>query len=189
MISLGEVLTALYGAYRLARLDAGGLGFFDITDQGFWRSFFAAVVVAPLYVILLLIRYSNFPEPIPLFRFIALEAIAYVIAWVAFPLLMASLARMLERDEFYIRYIVAYNWAAVLQNFLYIPIAILAAVGVLSITLSNTLGLLALALIVVYTWFITRTALEVAAGTAAGIVGLDFLLNVFINVFTEAAIK
>ena len=106
----------------------------------------------------------------PLFRFITLEAIAYVIAWVAFPLLMASLARLLDRDDYYIRYIVAYNWAAVLQNLLYIPIAILAAAGVLSIALSNTLGLMALALIVAYTWFITRTALEVAAGMAAGIV-------------------
>ncbi|MCH7936567.1 MAG: hypothetical protein IH994_05680 [Proteobacteria bacterium] len=189
MISLNEVFTSLYGAYRLARLDAGGLKFFDITDQGFWRSFFAAVLVAPLYLILLLIRHSNFPDPIPLFRFIALEAIAYVIAWVAFPLLMASLTRLLERDEFYIRYIVAYNWAAVLQNLLYIPIAILAAAGVLSIAVSNTLGLIALALIVVYTWFVTRTALEVAAGMAAGIVGLDFMLNVLINVFAEAAIK
>ncbi len=189
MISLSEVFTALYGAYRLARLDAGGLRFFDITDQGFWRSFFAAVLVAPLYMILLLIRYSNLPEPLPLFRFIAIEAIAYVIAWVAFPLLMASLTRLLECDRFYVRFIVAYNWAAVLQNLLYIPIAILAAAGVLSIALSNTLGLMALALIVVYTWFVTRTALEVAAGMAAGIVGLDFMLNVLINVFAEAAIK
>ena len=82
MISLREVLTALYGAYRLARLDVGGLRFFDITDQGFWRSFFAAALVAPLYLVLLLIRYSNLPAPIPLFRFIALESIAYVIAWV-----------------------------------------------------------------------------------------------------------
>ena len=126
---------------------------------------------------------------LPLFRFITLEAIAYVIAWVAFPLLMASLARLLDRDDFYIRYIVAYNWAAVLQNLLYIPIAILAAAGVLSIALSNTLGLMALALIVAYTWFITRTALEVAAGMAAGIVGLDFMLNVLINTVVEAAIK
>ena len=189
MISLSEVFRALYGAYRLARLDPGGLRYFDITDRGFWRSFFAAGLVAPLYLILLLIRHSNLPESIALFRFIALESIAYVIAWVAFPLLMASLTRMLDCDKFYIGFIVAYNWAAVLQNFLYIPIAILAAAGILSIPLSNTLGLIALALIVVYVWFVTRIALEVAAGMAAGIVGLDFMLNVFINVFAEAAIK
>ena len=43
MISLREVITALYGAYRLARFDPGGLGFYEVTVQGFWRSFFAAV--------------------------------------------------------------------------------------------------------------------------------------------------
>jgi hypothetical protein len=189
MISLREVFTALYGAYRLARLDKGGLKFFDVTNQGFWNSFYAAVLVAPLYVVLLLIRYSNLHEHVPLIRFFAIEAIAYVIAWVAFPLLMASLARLLEREAFYIRYIVAYNWAAVLQNALYIPIAILSAAGIMSISLANTLGLLAIALIVFYTWFITRTALEVAAGLAAGIVGLDFLLNVLINAIAEASFK
>ena len=181
MISLREVITALYGAYRLARFDPGGLGFFDVTVQGFWRSFFAAVLVAPLYLILLLTRYSNLPNPLPLFRFITLEAIAYVIAWVAFPLFMASLVREIGAEKNYIRFIVAYNWSAVLQNAVFLPIEILALGGGLSAAASSTLGLFALAWIIAYIWFVTRTALGVTGGMAAGIVGVDFLISVLIN--------
>ena len=42
-----EVLSALYGAYRLAWFDVSGMTFLNLTVEGFWRSFFAAVLVAP----------------------------------------------------------------------------------------------------------------------------------------------
>ncbi len=181
MISAREVLTALYGALRLARFDPSGLNFFDTSEQGFWRSFFAAVLVAPFYLILVSVRYSELTETVPFVRFLAIETIAYVIAWVAFPLLMASLTRSLGREAHYIRYIVAYNWAAVWQNALYMPVAMLSVGGVLTTANANVLGILALALIVIYVWFVTKTALEVTAAMAAGIVGIDFFLSILIN--------
>ncbi len=181
MISTREVLTALYGALRLARFDPSGLDFFDQTITGFWRSFFAAVLVAPFYLLLTSFRYSGLTETVPFARFLALEMIAYVIAWVAFPLLMASLTRSLDREAQYIRTIVAYNWAAVWQNLLYMPVAMLSVSGALTTANANVLGLMALSLIVIYVWFVIKTALEVSAGMAAGIVGIDFFLSVLIN--------
>ena len=184
MISARETFTALYGALRLARLDPSGMNFFEQTETGFWRSFFAAVLVAPFYLMLTAIRHSGLTETVPFVRFLAVEMIAYVIAWVAFPLLMASLTRSLGREAHYIRYIVAYNWAAVWQNALYMPVAMLSVGGVLSTANANVLGVLALGLIVIYVWFITRTALEVTGGMAAGIVGIDFFLSILINTAT-----
>ena len=46
-----EVLGALYGAYRLARIDPAGMTYFNLSFEGFWRSFFAAVLVAPAYAV------------------------------------------------------------------------------------------------------------------------------------------
>jgi len=185
MISTREIVAALYGAYRLARADAAGLSFFDVTVAGFWRSFFAAALVAPFYLILLMIRYGEMSETVPLVRFLAIETIAYVIAWLAFPVVMATVVKAMDRDAYFIRYIVAYNWAAVLQNGLYLPIAIGATAGLLGQAPATALGLAALGLILVYTWFITKAALDVPSGTAAGIVGLDFLLSVFINAVAD----
>ena len=175
-----DVLTALYGAGRLARFDVSGHDYFEDSADAFWQSFFAAVLIAPFYFLMLYFRFDEFDE-VPLLRFFAIETIAYVIAWVAFPLFMASLVREIGAEKNYIRFIVAYNWSAVLQNAVFLPIEILALGGGLSAATANTLGLFALAWIIAYIWFVTRTALGVTGGIAAGIVGVDFLISVLIN--------
>ncbi len=175
-----DILVALYGAYRLARFDVSGHKYFDVSNAGFWQSFFAAVLIAPFYLVLLNLRFAEF-DGVPVIRFFALESIAYVIAWVAFPLFMASLVREIKCEENYIRFIVAYNWSAVLQNALFLPIEIMVLAGILPVDAANLLGLMALAVIVVYIWFVTRTALDVTGAMASGIVCVDFLMSVLIN--------
>jgi len=186
MITIRETLSALYGAVRLARFDANGMAFFDISVRGFWRSFYAAAIVAPFYGILLAIRFSaaNIDASGP--RYIAVEAIAYVISWVAFPVVMASFSRFLEREQRYLRFIVAYNWASVLQNAIYIPLAMLAASGAISGGNANTLGIIVLIIILVYSWFIAITALDLSAGMATGVVALDLVLSIFIDAISES---
>jgi hypothetical protein len=161
MITLGEASRGMYGAYRLARGDERGMAYFDTSIQGFWRSFYAAALVAPLYLVFLGVRFQAGHVDVPVWRYFSIHSVAYVIAWVAFPLLMVSLVRALERDEQYVPYIVAYNWASVWQNALYMPFLILA---------------------LIYVWFITRTALVLGPLTAVGLVAVDFLLGLFINV-------
>ena len=51
-----EVRLALIGALQLARGDRGGLSCFDRSLDGFWRSFRAAFISYPLYLILLAMR-------------------------------------------------------------------------------------------------------------------------------------
>ncbi len=185
MVSAQEVVSSLYGAYRLARFDADGLKYFNDSIDGFWRSFFAAVLVLPFYLVLLMVRHAVALEHVAAARFYSVELIAYVIAWVAFPLIMTVFARHLDRDRFYVRFIVAYNWAAVLQNAVYLPVTILATAGVLPNAVANAVGLAVLGLIVVYVWFIARTALELEPGKSASVVGLDFLLSILVNAFAD----
>ena len=186
MPSASQVMYALYGAYRLARFDAAGMRYFETSIEGFWRSFFAAVIVAPPYAVLLLLRYRNeFAEVDPL-RYLCVETIAYVIAWVLFPLVMVTVAEFLERRERYLGYIVAYNWAAVLQNLFYLPFAMLSRDGGAEIGALDFFSLVAFGAIMVYTWFVTKTALDVPGGTAAAVVVLDLVLGVFLNLFAES---
>ncbi len=181
MLSAREAASALYGAYWLARFDARGMDYFEISIEGFWRSFYAAVIVAPLYAVLLLMRHAADTTGVGAVRFASVEAIQYVIAWVAFPLVMVSLARVLDREERYLGYIVAYNWAAVVRNAFYMPVVMLGVTGTVPAETARTLGLIALSVVLVYIWFIARVALNVGAGTAAALVALDFVLSVFIN--------
>lgn len=186
MLSAREAATSLYGAYRLARFDARGMTYFETSLGGFWRSFYAAVIVAPMFAVLLVMRYAAGGVAVGGVRFAVVEAIAYVIAWVAFPLVMVSLARLLKREERYLGYIVAYNWASVLQNGLYLPLVMLGMAGVIPAETVGPLSLIALSLILVYGWFIAKVALDVGAGTAVALVALDLVLSVFIDIVASS---
>ncbi|MCG8510047.1 MAG: hypothetical protein MI741_12540 [Rhodospirillales bacterium] len=186
MPRLGEILQALYGAYRLARFDANGMRFFDDSISGFWKSFFAAVIIAPLFFFLLSMRFQHEAAELSAFRYFSVEVIAYVIRWVAFPLIMISIAKVLDRDEKYLGFIVAYNWASVLQSGVFLTAAILALSGAIPAAAGGILSLLILAAIIIYAWFVTKTALDLPGGTAAAIVGFEFFLGIAIDLMAES---
>jgi hypothetical protein len=54
-----EVQLAVGGALRLACGDRRGLGFFDASLDGFWRSFRAAAICYPMYLFLLTARVTS----------------------------------------------------------------------------------------------------------------------------------
>ena len=176
-----ESALSLYGAFRLARFDPRGMHCFNTAPSGFWRSFSAAVIVAPFYAMLLATAYPALEATRGSVRFAVAEGIAYVIAWVAYPLVMAWLTRQLDRFDRFIGYIVAYNWAAVLQNAVFIPINMLWITGTLPPNLGFLLWVAAISLILAYLWFIARTALAIAPMAAASVVGIDIVLNLTIS--------
>lgn len=182
-----EVATAVYAAYRLARGDASAIEYFDATLSGFWKSFFAAVLIAPFYLMLLFGRHmvtaSDAIEPL---RFYPVEMIGYVLAWVTFPLVMIPLADALDRRKHFFRFLVAYNWSSVLQQAVMLPISYLLLGGIIPGELAGPLHLIIVGAILFYIWFITRTALELPGITAAGIVFIAFVIDYIIIVLTAS---
>ena len=70
---------------------AAGWRCFDRSLDGFWRSFRAAAITYPLYLVLLTMRVSVAQwQRSGGWRIVIVETIGYVIAWVAFPLLDAG---------------------------------------------------------------------------------------------------
>jgi hypothetical protein len=189
MAPLSEIIRSLYGALHLARGDTSGMAFFNATEQGFWRSFTAALLIAPLFALLLTIRYHVNEAGVSLLRFTAIETIAYVVSWVAFPLLLFHLTDILGTGHRFVRYIVAYNWASVLQNLLYLPFALLVEAHLVQGAGSTFFGIILLGLVLLYTWFVTRTALEVTNLLAAGLVMIDLVLSIFINTITQGMLR
>ena len=183
--ALGETTRALYGAYRLASFDSSGMDYFRNTRGAFWRSFNAALMIAPFYVCLLLMRYKIGEVSTSAFYFISVETVSYIISWIAFPVVADLLITAMDRREKYIRFIIAYNWAAVLQNLLYLPMAMLSVNGIFSPGSAGLLGLVILVIFMGYTWFITKTALDIPGGRAATIVAIDFAISLLINGYAE----
>lgn len=186
MITTRETSVAMFGAWRLARFDAAGLQFFDNTVEAFWRSFYAALVVLPAYAILFALRFHGAAVTSGPFTIFVVESIAYVIAWTAFPLAMFHLSRHLGRSKLYCRYIVAYNWATVLQITLLLIVTVIAQADLLPRGLTALLTMGAMIAIMCYQWFIARSALEVTRPIAAGIVVLDLFISILLEGYTNS---
>lgn len=177
MIPWGEVHAGVYGAWRLARRDRGGLAWINDSPAGFWHSFWAALLVFP-GIMALEILSGGFGDD-PGLRAVSVKLIAYAIDWTAFPLLMIFVADSLDRFPRYWRYMAAYNWASVVQVGLLLPLVSIAVVAqsALAMVLVQALTVLLL----VYRAYIAHVALEVKVGTAIGICFMDVLLALLLE--------
>ncbi|HMA48103.1 MAG TPA: hypothetical protein VKP60_00040, partial [Magnetospirillaceae bacterium] len=77
-------MLTLQGVRRLVRFDPVGFLFFDASRKGFWRSFGAALVCLPIWV---LAEYQQIlglqADTVP--RFLTIQISAYVMSWLAYP--------------------------------------------------------------------------------------------------------
>lgn len=193
MPSLAEASHFLRGAWRVFRFDRGGLEHFANTADAFWQSFWCALYVAPLWALGLILRGSRrgetAPSPSPedldrladaLPRIVAVETIAYAMAWVAFPLAMAHIVRLLDREDRYFGYFAAYNWAIAPQVALTVLAGLLLWTGLFPGALGTAIDVAAMGYGFAVLWFIARHGLDLPPGTAALIVAIDVLLNQFV---------
>ena len=181
-----EVRLAVGGALRLARGDPRGLGFFDTSIDGFWRSFRAAVICYPFFLILLGFRVSAAHwEASGVMRIVIVETIGYVISWVAFPLLMLPLSRWLGREDRFLPFMVAYNWSQLPQTALFVILAADTASGLLPHAVAQFADFAAAVAVLLYEWYIARVALAVSPSQAVPVVLLDLVLGSVLSRITE----
>lgn len=180
MISAQETAQGIYGALRLARFERAAIALFELGEQGFWRSFWAAAIVAPPYALLIALRMSEATFSSDPVRTVLIEAIAFAIGWVAFPLVMVYAADALGSGARYFRYVTAYNWCIVVQITVFAAVAVLGQ-GLLPTPLAGALSLAVTMLMLIYQWFVARIGLEIGALAAAGIVILDVLIGLVVS--------
>lgn len=171
---------SLYGTWRLARLDARAVALFDTSPAGARQSFLAAVLVAPVFAFVTILLPPEGASAGGL-RWIPVQAIAYVLSWVAYPVVVEWLSRRMNCRDRFEGYLSVYNWSMVLQNTALLPLAVLTAADIAPPDVLQLFWFVAIAVIMGYLWFIARTTLGVSGMTAAGLVLLDELLSALID--------
>jgi hypothetical protein len=189
-----EIVSSVYGAWRIARFDPAAMRYFNLSIEGFWRSFAAAAIVAPFFLIGSVMtrpaddasaNAAGLTSDGDIVGFLFLRLVIYAVNWAAFPLLMIPLARILGLSATYVPYIIAWNWSNVLVNALWIPASIAFGIGLLQ-TSGGSMVMMALFIcIVFYGYLVTRAALGCAMPMAIGLVIFDTLLNVLIGAGAE----
>lgn len=186
-MSIGrEMIMALGGAWRLAHFDPRGLLHFELSAAGARRSFLAALFVLPLYAMSLYVRYPEEDPGGPLGRFLLAEAVAYVVSWTLYPVIVEALSARLGCQHRFPAYLTAYNWSMVIQNMIFVPLTVLVALGALPMELGQVLWLAAMVFTIAYVLFIARITLAVPAFTAAGLVILDIALSFALGAITAS---
>ena len=189
MPSYRDIVYGIYGAFRLARLDPGAMSYFDRTNEGFWKSFFAAVIVAPGFAVVIGYELAQAEIESGALRMFLVESLAYLLGWIAFPVIVHQICEAIGKREQYIGYIVAFNWSKVIQMAVFLPAIGLIALGAMPAGSDSLLRWIISIAILFYEWFVTRTALTVTAAGAVGFVVLDFVIDLIVHMITLGMLR
>lgn len=165
----------------------GALGRFDVSLEGFWRSFAAILLVLPSFAVTLVAEWRMQLAQLPAdvdpswLGFAAERTVALGLDFVALPIVLALLARRLGVTGRYVPFVVARNWAAPLIAALYAVPALLFALGIVRGDIAVVVSLVLLVVILHFLYRVARQALGVPVGMAIAVVVLDLLLGLLIS--------
>lgn len=176
--SQAEIRQALSGALLLAQGQPAGMGAFDLSVEGFWRSFAAPILAAPLYMLLLAEQYARRGLADSLGSVVLVESLSYGLDILCFPLLALLVTWFLGLGRRYVPLVVATNWTMLPQLALF---AVALVIGLAIPPTRQPLMLTALLATFLYQWFVVRVALGTRGGLAASIVILNTLLTLLLK--------
>jgi len=200
-MNVAYIRHSLAAALHMARLKADTTAEFDQTFEGFFRSFAAMIVAAPLYPLIvagaraLALQAAQATHEGQILGLHALtlayclvEAGSYVADWLVFPLVMIFIARLIGAGPRYVPFIVAYNWGSCIVLAATAGLHILHLSGIVSLTLAAFVYYAIMIFALVYRWQIARFGLQIGGVMAAGIVILEILISI-LTAFGVGAIQ
>lgn len=192
MFERDEIVRSLTGAWWLFLDRPGAMRLFDVSLDGFWRSFAAVFLLIPAYALTATAEYQvilsdAFPDDgFSNAAFVFDKIFALGLDWIALPVILAILARPLAIGRTYAAFVVARNWCSVIAVLPFGLIGLLFASGVFGVDAANLLSLAALIVILRYNYLIARRALDAGIAFALGLVVLDLVVSLSIAALADS---
>ena len=184
-----EISRSLFALWRILKFDPAGPSYFNLTVDGFWRSFAAPVVVIPSLAVLFLPVLAMLPDDVEQtggVMFVLVTTLSDYVFLALFPLVMIPVTRWLKVSENYSTFIIAWNWAIVVPLLFFLPMAILTASGLLPVGVMNLVQLLFLCFLIFFSVLIARTCLQCPGVAAAAVVMLDIVLGKLVDYLAQS---
>ncbi|MEQ1865924.1 MAG: hypothetical protein ABL996_14905 [Micropepsaceae bacterium] len=196
MTDIAYVRRSIDAAFRLALRDQRAWSGFDLTAEGFFRSFMAVLIVMPLNILI-----DIFSTDVAIkkklmeggtvksayeFSDAVFSTMAMCAEWLIFPLVMIVVLRFVGLAHRYSALIIAHNWATVVIALVNIPVFALGSMGVFSPDLTYDVYFIVLGLTLYYRFYVAQTALDAGLGIAGSITLLDFLLKIYFALAVQA---
>lgn len=176
--TLSEAWRSLDGLWQLARDGAPAMRCFDRSPAGLLRSFGAAFLVAPFYALCVALAP---PATGDWLRVALVEAIGYVIMWLAFPMALHPIAARLGRAAAWSDFVIALNWTGALVTAVNLPLTLIQVSAAVPGGLALLVSVVVFTASLAFEWYLARQVLRVGFAAAFGVVALDFALSLMIE--------
>jgi hypothetical protein len=177
-----EIAAALKGLALLLRGDARALQFYDLSLDGFWRSFGLPLFCLAVYLILQPVN----PVQAEIWAdnrlgFLLMQGLEYLLAWAAFLVAMAAISRGFGLGHRYAVFVVLYNWAQAIVTAASLPILAGSLIGLLplGVLAGWSTGILLLWLYIVLQ--AARIGLGASLSLAVGAAFLDLAISLLVH--------
>lgn len=177
-----EIAAAFRGLGLVLRGDARALQYFDLSADGFWRSFVAPLLAAGLYFVL------QQPGEAELagwednaLGYGLVQAGQYLSAWIAYLAAVLLLVRGFQLKGSYPAFVVLYNWAQAITVAATLPVLVASQAGLLP---EGTLAGWHFTLLVAWMYIVAQLArVALGAGLAAAMAAaaLDLAVTVLLH--------
>lgn len=173
---LDNTARSLAAATKLVMHDRQGLDDFNNSVAGFWHSFSAIILLAPVYLFISSINWDPSAATKPFT--IAPHLLMLAVQWVLWPVVMVFATRWAGLGQHFTRYVIVYNWSNVLIiTVLAIP-ALFFRLGILPLEAATAFtGILQL-MTFYLEWYLARLSLDTKGIIAAAVVLGNFVLSV-----------
>jgi hypothetical protein len=183
IVTADEVNRSFKGTMDLLNSRTEGLKSFDMSEDGFWRSFAAILLTLPAYIVSVAferLRLGVLQPDHPLldnFWIDAVVALGHVIGFIALPVAMIWVTRSFRLTGAYVPFVIVTNWITVIgQLALSVP-AMLLLLGWATPALASIFSFAFVVIILRLQWFATKATLQVPSLPAFGIVLLGIMLS------------
>lgn len=182
----GESIAALIGSLRLLAGDRRGLAAMDTSLDGFWSSFKVMLWLAPAVGLSILadVRLNTAlgtPHESDVALVVFAGVVNYVFGWVAFPVVLALLGRVLGITSVFVPWMVARNWTAIAASLPYVVVVMLWLMGLLPTSVLGPATLAALGFSLFCGWRVAVLAGGRPWGASIGFTLVDFMLGLLVE--------
>ena len=109
------------------------------------------------------------------------SAVNLVLQWAAFTALMLVYTHGFGVGQRYMAFITIYNWCSVIATGCMMVPVLLHASGMIGAEFALVVVFFVFLLMLAYFWYVARQSLQTSGVIAAGIVAIDFFLNIAIE--------
>lgn len=167
------ILRSLFAAWKLIQANSKAMEFFDLSSDGFWKSFWAIAVMFPVFILSVIYGSQAQGQP-PM----ATEVIFFFITLPLSAFVMYYFTRFMNIGTNYSSMIIASNWMTAINY----NILVVAGLIMNLLAPENKMSLVVIYLLSFYfgvyvVWFMYKISLKISGFLAAGVLLFDILFS------------